>query len=63
MLNNWLTDWLTDWLIDLHVGLPDETISEGIVGLTDTEGEEASITVNTAGTNTHGVPADLQAIN
>ena len=39
--------------------LPDESVSEGIVGLTHTEGEETAVRVDPPGADTHRVPTNL----
>ena len=37
----------------------DQSVSVGVVRLTDTEGEEGSLGVDPPGADPHGVPADL----
>ena len=41
--------------------LPDESVSEGVVGLTHTEGEETAVRVDPPGADTHRVPTNLSS--
>ena len=47
------------WSLFWEYNTSDEPISKGICGLTYAKCKEASLTVNSAGTDTHGVPSNL----
>ena len=47
------------WSLFWEYNTSDEPISKGICGLAYAKCKEASLTVNSAGTDTHGVPSNL----